>query len=201
MSNLVLEIWTHHICFLWIDWLTDSWWPVYYQGGCRGSPDRSAGSCRGVCLWSFEDLHQEPQNGELLPIEFIEYDLMQLHRWRHSPCEKNVTLARRIYYLAQFHFQHGERLGFVLLIWKIKRPMQVLRMISQGFYKAFQTGSHVPSGFSRIISSNLPHERNANRQSHIWFHLSPLHCLSVCMGNETPAEKFQRSPWNPCTEA
>lgn len=118
-----------------------------------------------------------------------------------SMWQKNVTLARRIYYLAQFHFQHGERLGFVQLIWKIKRPMQVLCMLSQGFYKAFQTGSHVPSGFSRIISSNRPHERNANRQSHTWFHLSPLHCLSVCMGNETPAEKFQRTPWNPCTEA
>ncbi len=56
-------------CFLWHGLFS-------YQGGCRGSPERSAGSCWGICLRTFKDLHQEPKNGEwVTALKIIECDL------------------------------------------------------------------------------------------------------------------------------
>lgn len=44
-------------------------------------------------------------------------------------------------------------------------------------------------------------KKKKKNSSHTYgFTYPSLHCLSVCMGNETPAEKFQRSSWNPCTK-
>lgn len=119
---------------LWMAWFTDNSWPVFFLLG------RVLRFSWKICRFLLRSLPTDVQRSSsgtqerwVTALKITDCDL-------HTVIQKTALSLWEtwpIYHLTPFQFQHGGWLGFVSLICGIKRPMQVLHMVTERFSKAF----------------------------------------------------------------